>query len=85
MPSPKQPLSLPSEISPHLRALFDKLLVIAKDHRTMQLVDYLDELLREFHLTCAELEALDFPTIPYLADIAEDDLDSGDDRPCAAH
>jgi hypothetical protein len=79
MPTPKQPLSLPPEISPHIRELFDKLLVIAQDHRTTQLVDYLCDLRTEMLWVADELAALDFDAFDFLDGLAENDEDDGED------
>jgi hypothetical protein len=79
MPTPKQPLSLPPEISPHIRELFDKLLVIARDHRTTQLVDYLCDLRLELFWVADELAELDFDAFAFLHALADDgDNDDGD-------
>lgn len=78
-PLPKQPLTLPLEISPHIRELFDKLVVIAKDHRTTQLVDYLCDLRTELFWVVDELAALDFDAFDFLEGLASNDDDYGDD------
>lgn len=78
-PSPRQPLTLPPGISPHIREFFDKMLVVAKDHRTTQLVDYLCDLREEMLWVADELVALDFDAYDFLIGLDEQD-DKGDDR-----
>jgi hypothetical protein len=79
MPTHKQPLTLPPEISPHIRELFEKLLVIARDHRTSQLVDYLCDLRSELFWVADELAELDFDAFAFLHALADDDNDNEDD------
>lgn len=81
MPPSKLPLTLPPQISPHIREFFEKLLIIAKDYRTQQLVDYLCDLRMEMRWVLNELEELDFDAAGFLELLDEDDNeeDDGDD------
>lgn len=78
VPSPRQPLTLPPGISPHIREFFDKMLVVAKDHRTTQLVDYLCDLREEMLWVADELIALDFDAYDFLIGLDAHDDDGGD-------
>lgn len=86
MPSPKNPprkaaapapgtLTLP--LSPKLAALQAMLDELAKSERMTRLVDYLDDLRKEFDATAADLKTLGFCAPCYLSI-----LDDGDDHDC---
>lgn len=77
MPTPKKPRRLPPEVPPALNELFERLLVIEQDQRTMLLVDYLEDLRREYDWVAAELKKLGFCAPCYLSG-----LDDGDDHDC---
>lgn len=79
MPAPKKPLSLPPQMSPHIREFFDKLVGIAQDHRKTLLVDYLCDLREELFWVVDELAELDFDAFAFLHELAAYDNDDGDD------
>ena len=74
MPSPKYP----SRFSPQLAELYLRLHAIAESDRVTSLVDYIEDLRREFDWVSAELKTLGFCTPCYLSE-----LDDGDDHDCA--
>lgn len=65
MPIPK----IPSRISPALADLYRRVHAMAEDERTSALVDYLDDLRREFDWASAELSALGFCARCYLTEL----------------
>ncbi len=81
MPPPKTPPRLSPKIAPRMSprlADLQKLLdAIAESERMTALVDYLEDLRREFDWAAAELKTLGFCTPCYLTE-----LDDGDDHDC---
>lgn len=73
MPTPK----LPPRLSPRMAEIYQLFHAIAESDRTTALVDYLEDLRREFNWVAAELKGLGFCTPCYLSE-----LDDGDDHDC---
>jgi hypothetical protein len=73
MPSPK----IPPRFSPFMADIYQRLHAIAESERTTALVDYLEDLRKEFDWAAAELKKLGFCTPCYLSQ-----LDDGDDHDC---
>lgn len=73
MPSPK----IPPPMSPRLAEMYELLIGIAESERMTALVDYLEDLRREFDTVAAELKQLGFCAPCYLTE-----LDDGDDHDC---
>lgn len=74
MPTPK----IPARISPALADLYRKMHAMAEDARIEALVDYLDDLRREFDWASGELKTLDFCAPCYLSA-----LGCGHDHDCS--
>lgn len=77
MPTPQNPPRLSPKMSPRLAEVQKMLNAFAESERMTVLVDYLEDLRREFDWAAAELKALGFCTPCYLSD-----LDDGDDHDC---
>jgi hypothetical protein len=73
MPTPK----IPPPMSPRLAEMYELLIGIAESERMTALVDYLEDLRREFDNVAAELKQLGFCAPCYLTE-----LDDGDDHDC---
>ncbi len=73
MPAPK----IPPRFSPRLAELYQSLYAIADSERMTALVDYIEDLRKEFDAVSAELKELGFCTPCYLTE-----LDDGDDHDC---
>lgn len=73
MPTPK----IPPRMSPRLAEMYEMLIGIAESERTTALVDYIEDLRREFDWVAAELKQLGFCTPCYLSE-----LDDGDHHDC---
>ncbi len=73
MPLPK----LPSRLSPRMAEIYQLFHALAESERTTALVDYLEDLRREFDWAAAELKELGFCAPCYLSE-----LDDGDDHDC---
>lgn len=73
MPSPK----IPPRFSPLMADLYQRLHAIAESDRMTALVDYLEDLRKEFDWAAAELKPLGFCAPCYLSQ-----LDDGDDHDC---
>lgn len=74
MPTPH----IPARVSPALADLYRRVRAMAEDERTSALVDYLDDLRREFDWASAELKALGFCAPCYLSGLTR-----GDDHDCS--
>ncbi len=79
MPSPKQPPRKAPQpqlpLSPRLAELQQMVNALAESERMTQLVDYLDDLRKEFDWAAAELKALGMCAPCYFSE-----LDNGDDH-----
>jgi hypothetical protein len=73
MPAPKTP----PHFSPKLTELHRMLHALAESERMTALVDYLEDLRKEFDWAAAELKGLGFCAPCYLTE-----LDDGDDHDC---
>jgi hypothetical protein len=73
MPTPK----VPPRFSPMLADLYQRLHAIAESERMTSLVDYLEDLRKEFDWAAAELKTLGFCAPCYLSE-----LDNGDGHDC---
>ena len=74
MPVPQNP----PRFSPALLQLFARMKAIKQSERMTALVDYLDDLRREFDWASAELKQLGFCAPCYLTE-----MERGDDHDCA--
>lgn len=70
--------NIPPRVPPPLAELYQRLHAIAESERTTSLVDYIEDLRREFDWVSAELKTLGFCTPCYLSE-----LDDGNDHDCA--
>lgn len=71
MPTPKPPPPL----SPRMAEIYALFHAIAQSDRTTTLVDYLEDLRREFDWVSAELKELGFCAVSYLSERGEGDDD----------
>ena len=74
MPTPH----IPARVSPALADLYRRVHAMAEDEQTSALVDYLEDLRREFDWASAELKALGFCAPCYLSGLTR-----GDDHHCS--